>query len=625
MSENDAKRSISVVMPVYNQSGFVTRAIESLLLQTFTDWELIIINDGSTDDLQTVIAPYFTDNRILYFENEVNTGLGVALNFGLKKAQHNLIAYLPADDVYYKDHLQSLFDKLQENPEAVLAFSGIRHHYNRTTTGKLEGFWLQLVQCLHQKTEDRWMEREELVTDDLDRMFWNKLAVKGAFVGTENVSCEWVDHPQQRYKIIQEPIGGINPYKLYYNVKQPLRFHTTMGNFIDEAAYYEPFQQKRADTSFTGLKIVLVGELAYNAERIVALEEQGHKLYGLWMHDPYWYNTVGPLPFGNVQDIPYENWQQTLTEIQPDIIYALLNWQAVPIAHEVLMANTGVPFIWNFKEGPFICLEKGTWPQLMDLYTKSDGQIYTSPEMRDWFLQFLPKTSAETALVLDGDLPKKEWFKDELSPRLSEQDGELHTVVPGRPIGLHPHTVVELAEYKIHVHFYGDFTHGQWKEWIIKTQKLAPGFLHIHPNVTQHNWVKEFSQYDAGWLHFFKSENNGELMRANWDDLNYPARMATLATAGLPMLQRNNSGHIVATQSIIQNLRLGLFFDTAEELSKQLRNKEQMQQLRQNVWQKRLLFSFDTHINELISFFKKVIANKKLEVIDEAASTIFHT
>jgi len=369
----------------------------------------------------------------------------------------------------------------------------------------------------------------------------------------------------------------------------------------------------------------LVGELAYNAERIVAFEEQGHKLYGLWMRDPYWYNNIGPLSFGNVQDIPYKNWQQTLAEIKPDIIYGQLNWQAVPFAHEILAARTGIPFVWNFKEGPFICMEKGTWPQMMDLYTKSDGQVYTSAEMRDWFLQFLPQKSADTALILDGDLPKKEWFKTEVSPLLSGQDGELHTVVPGRPIGLHPHTVVELAEQKIHVHFYGDFTHGQWKEWIIKTQKLAPGFLHIHPNVTQHNWVQEFSQYDAGWLHFFKSDNQGELMRANWDDLNLPARMATLAAAGLPMLQRDNKGHTVATQSIVQNLGLGLFFNDAAELAAQLRDPEKMKQLRQTVWEKRVLFSFDWHVEELIAFFKKAIARKKLELIDEPASTIFHT
>ncbi len=625
MSKSDPKRSVSVLMPVYNQANFVSRAIESLLLQSHNNWELIIINDGSTDPLQKTIATYLSDHRVSYFANDENTGLGAALNLGLEKAQNPLIAYLPADDVYYKDHLQLLVEKLDENPEAILAFSGIRHHYNRTVSGKLEGFWLQLVQCLHQKTEDRWMERDELVTDDLGRMFWEKLAVKGAFAETGKVSCEWVDHPQQRYKIIREPVGGINPYKLYYGVEQPLRYHTTVGNYIDEISYYEPFRQKRSNASFTGLKIVLVGELAYNAERIVAFEEQGHKLYGLWMRDPYWYNNIGPLSFGNVQDIPYKNWQQTLAEIKPDIIYGQLNWQAVPFAHEILAARTGIPFVWNFKEGPFICMEKGTWPQMMDLYTKSDGQVYTSAEMRDWFLQFLPQKSADTALILDGDLPKKEWFKTEVSPLLSGQDGELHTVVPGRPIGLHPHTVVELAEQKIHVHFYGDFTHGQWKEWIIKTQKLAPGFLHIHPNVTQHNWVQEFSQYDAGWLHFFKSDNQGELMRANWDDLNLPARMATLAAAGLPMLQRDNKGHTVATQSIVQNLGLGLFFNDAAELAAQLRDPKKMKQLRQTVWEKRVLFSFDWHVEELIAFFKKAIARKKLELIDETASTIFHT
>src|SRR5690606_28295557 len=167
----------------------------------------------------------------------------------------------------------------------------------------------------------------------------------------------------------------------------------------------------------------------------------------------------------------------------------------------------------------FICLEKGTWKQLIDLYTLSDGQIYCSPEMRSWFLQFV-RGNADTTLVLDGDLPKKEWFKTETSPKLSKKDGEIHTVVPGRPIGLHPHTVAELGKEKIHLHFYGDFTHGQWRQWIEKTQAMAPGYLHIHPNCSQESWVKEFSQYDAGWLHFFQSRNRGELLRAGGDELN---------------------------------------------------------------------------------------------------------
>ena len=612
MTENDLKPYISILMPVYNQTGFINRAIQSLLIQSYQNWELIIINDGSADDLESVISGYVDHPQISFIRNKQNRGLGAALNQGLQKAQHQLIAYLPADDVFYNDHLQSLVDKLNETPENILAFSGIRHHYNRYADGKLEGFWLQLVQCLHKKTNDLWVERAELVTDDLDRMFWDKIALKGAFAATGKISCEWVDHPQQRYKIIREPLGGINPYKLYYGVNQPLRYHTTMGNLIDEIGFYQPFRhQHKPDPQ--GLKIVIVGELAYNAERIVAFEEAGHQLYGLWMRDPYWYNTVGPLPFGNVEDIPYENWQQRIAEIKPDIMYALLNWQAVPFAREIMLADTGIPFVWHFKEGPLICMEHGLWSELIDLHTLSDAQIYSSPEMRDWFRQFLPDKNSMT-MILDGDLPKKEWFTSERTPLLSEKDGELHTVVPGRPIGLHPQNVVDLAEQKIHLHFYGDFTHGQWKEWIVKTQKMAPGFLHIHPNVTQENWVKEFSQYDAGWLHFFESKNHGELMRANWDDLNYPARIATLAMAGLPMLQRDNAGQIVAMQSLVKELGLGLFFADTKELGVQLGNKEKMQQIRENVWERRILFCFDEHVPELISFFRKVMAAKNATV-----------
>ncbi|WP_207532495.1 glycosyltransferase family 2 protein [Desertivirga arenae] len=617
MKENNG---ISVIMPVYNQASFILRAIESLRSQEFSNWELLLINDGSSDHLEDLISPYLADQRIRYFVNPVNKGLGFCLNKGLENARQEFIAYLPADDLYYKNHLQSLYDKLVENPDATMVFSGMRHHYNRSCPQKLENFWFQLVQVLHRKTADKWIERDELVTDNLDRMFWNTLLQRGLAVPTNEVSCEWVDHPQQRHKILQEPIGGINPYKLHYKVKQPLRYHTTVGNFIDEVSYFERFRNRR-DTphSEDGLKILIVGELAYNSERILALEEQGHKLYGLWMKDPYWYNSVGPLPFGHVEDIPYENWQKRIEEIQPDIIYALLNWQAVPVAHEVLINNPGIPFVWHFKEGPFICLEKGTWNELIDLYSKSDGQIYSSPEMRDWFAQFLPP-EADNDFILDGDLPKKEWFKTELSPRLSEIDGEIHTVVPGRPIGLHPHTVAELAEHKIHLHFYGDFTHGQWKQWIEKTHLMAPGYLHTHSNVTQENWVKEFSQYDAGWLHFFQSENNGELMRANWDDLNYPARMATLAVAGLPMLQRDNTGHIVATQTLVKQEGLGVFFNTMNDLAEQLKDKETLDQIRKNVWEKRFSFSFDQHTSDLIAFFREVIAARKAREITSKAS-----
>ncbi len=600
-------------MPAFDQAHFILRALDSLCAQTMPDWELVIVDDGSPDNTRAVVAPYLSDPRIRYCRLDTNRGMGYALNQGLERSSAPLVAYLPSDDVMYADHLAGLLECLESNPDAVLAHSGVRHHYNRSAAAQIDGYSLQLVQVMHRRISEKWVEREELVTDDLERMYWGKLRGQGEFIGTGKVSCEWVDHPMQRHKVVREPVGGINPYRVRYDVRHPLRFHTSVGNRIDEVGRYRRFRE-RPDTPMAedGLKILLVGELAYNAERVLALEERGHKLYGLWMPDPYWYNTVGPLPFGHVEDLPRNGWREAVRKVKPDVIYTLLNWQAVPFAHQVLMENPGVPFVWHFKEGPFICLEKGTWPELIDLYTRSDGQIYSSPEMRDWFATVVPGIAERPlSLVLDGDLPKKDWFQSDRTPRLSEMDGEPHTVVPGRPIGLHPHTVAELAAQGVHLHFYGDFTHGQWLAWIEKAMGLAPNHLHLHANVDQEDWVSEFSRYDAGWLHFFRSENEGELRRANWDDLNYPARIATLAATGLPMLQGENEGAIVATQTLVRDLDIGLFFSDMEELGVQLRDEERMARLRENVWRERGRFTFDHHADDLVAFFWRVVEQRR--------------
>ncbi len=597
-----------MLIPTFEQAEFIGRTIESLFAQELQDWECIIVDDGSRDRTMEAVARYLGDPRFHYRRLASNRGLGSALNAALERAAGRLIAYLPSDDVIYPEHLASLAACLEQNPGASFAFSGVRHHYNRFAAGQIPGYPLQLVQVMHRAGPERWAPREEFESDDLERLFWGKLRAGGEPAGTGLVSCEWVDHPGQRHKLIREPEGGINPYRQRYRVTQPLRFHASTGNRIDEVQQYRRFRERPpAAPGVDGLKILLVGELAYNAERVLALEERGHKLYGLWMPQPYWYNTVGPLPFGHVEEVPSANWREELRRIRPDVIYALLNWQAVPWAHEVLTGNPGIPFVWHFKEGPFICMEKGTWEKLVKLYARADGRIFSTAEMRDWFATVAPEC-AGGALVLDGDLPKQEWFSGDRTPLLSDADGEVHTVVPGRPIGLHPRDVAALGAHGIHLHFYGDFTHGQWRQWIEKTVALAPRHLHLHANVDAAGWVSEFSRYDAGWLHFFKSENGGDLRAANWDDLNCPARMATLAAAGLPALQRDNSGSVVATQTLARRLAAGLFFEDMEQLAGMIRDRARIVQLRENMWRRRAEFTFDHHAGALVDFFRATIA-----------------
>jgi hypothetical protein len=174
---------------------------------------------------------------------------------------------------------------------------------------------------------------------------------------------------------------------------------------------------------------------------------------------------------------------------------------------------------------------------------------------------------------------------------------------------LHPETVAELGAEGVHLHFYGDFTHGQWKAWIDRTRGLAPRHLHLHANVDQNRWVSEFSQYDAGWLHGFTSHNRGDIRRADWDDLNYPARIATLAAAGLPMIQKNNAGARVAIQTLGRERDLSVFYSSIPDLASQLRETDRIDRIRDSVWRQRAQFTFDAHVDKLIAFFRTVIAS----------------
>ena len=91
--------TITVLMPAYNAGNYIGEAIASVLAQTFTDFELLIINDGSTDQT-TAIIRQFNDPRIVII-NQENTGVAAALNTGLQHARAGYIARFDADDVCY--------------------------------------------------------------------------------------------------------------------------------------------------------------------------------------------------------------------------------------------------------------------------------------------------------------------------------------------------------------------------------------------------------------------------------------------------------------------------------------------------------------------------------------------
>ena len=616
-SKSKMNTGFTVIMPTYNQCSFIRRAVSSLFRQTFKEWELIIINDGCTDETEEFLKDYLTCPSIRYLKNTCNSGLGYSLNIGLDHATFEHIAYLPSDDFFYEYHLQSLFEQFEKHPDTVLAVNGIKYDNSDSmyptaycqSNYAVPDHCLQLVQCAHRLTDERWVERRELVTDDLFTMFWNKLVVKGLFSFTGSVACHWTSHPEQRHKKICEKLGGsVHAYRSYYGVREPLKIKVSPYKLMDENKQYEMFNQKIGHKK--KMKVLLVGELAYNAERIIALETFGCELYGLWIQNPNNYTTVGPLPFGNVVDVPFENRISVIHQIKPDIIYAQLNSIVVPLAYEVLQHKGDIPMVWHFKEGPFVCMKRNLWKKLTDLYYCCEGKIYINPEIKLWYETFIPYNDG-LSCILDGDLPPKAYFNDHFSPKLSAVDGEFHTVTPGRVVGIYPDTMRQLADNNIHVHLYTDTIQNRRDEFIRVMKAAAPLHFHLHPFCEPKNWVEEFSRYDAGWLHSFESDNCGDLTRATWDDLNMPARMNTLAAAGLPMIQYDNTGHIVATQEYLKKINAGLFYKEAQGLREQLADRQLMDTLNRNMLKNRFLFCFNEYVPALIDFFKLVIDKTK--------------
>jgi len=116
--------SVTVLLSVYNGEQTLSRCIESVLSQSFTDFEFVIINDGSTDNTESIILS-FSDTRIKYlFKN--NSGLAASLNHGLKHSLGRYIARIDADDVCHRDRLELQYNFMINNNDFVVCGSAAK-------------------------------------------------------------------------------------------------------------------------------------------------------------------------------------------------------------------------------------------------------------------------------------------------------------------------------------------------------------------------------------------------------------------------------------------------------------------------------------------------------------------
>ena len=209
-------------MTSFNYEKFITQAIESVINQTVSDWELIIIDDGSKDNSLNIIKNYAQqDERIKLFthENNENRGLCASVRLGLEKAENDWVAFLESDDFWAKNYLEEKTAFIENHPETVLVYNDIECFGYETRVSNTKPYFEKIHKIWeNSETQDMFnyfgtnnyiptfscvmCKKETLLTCDLnpqckpllDYWIWWQMAEKGDFGFVKQKLTHWRMH-----------------------------------------------------------------------------------------------------------------------------------------------------------------------------------------------------------------------------------------------------------------------------------------------------------------------------------------------------------------------------------------------------------------------------------------------
>lgn len=190
----------SIILPTYNRAHLINKAINSVLSQTYTNWELIVVDDGSTDNTKEVVSNY-KDERIKYIYQE-NAERSAARNNGINHAQGDWICFLDSDDEYLDDHLEQLEKEIKKQKFSVglyltghfIASNGLlkKHPLLNTKNNILKEIWQKFILmnavCVHQSIlqKEKFNSRFRIWEDT---HLWMRIAAFYPIYQLQNYTC----------------------------------------------------------------------------------------------------------------------------------------------------------------------------------------------------------------------------------------------------------------------------------------------------------------------------------------------------------------------------------------------------------------------------------------------------
>lgn len=209
------RKKVSVVIPAYNAASYLKEAIESALAQTYRDYEIIVVDDGSTDETPA-IAQGFGD--ALRYVRQANGGLSSARNTAIRNSCAEIIALLDADDVWEPDYLEIMVSFLEQHPEAGAAYCGFQYinatseavgrpssrvvpHHRFHEVLLYQGNWLVPSAVLfRRKVAERVQLFDEAIGPVADTDLWIRMSAIAPFVGLPNVLVKYRCHSHNMSK-----------------------------------------------------------------------------------------------------------------------------------------------------------------------------------------------------------------------------------------------------------------------------------------------------------------------------------------------------------------------------------------------------------------------------------------
>lgn len=223
-----ARPRVSVIIPTYNCREYISEAIESVFQQTFTDYEIIVVDDGSTDGTESKVAEYL--DRVILLRQE-NRGPAVARNRGIRAARGELIAFLDGDDIWYPDKLAAQVEFMDSHPEVALVYAdcttfdkqGVKTvGYDRTHREVYSGwvfdqlFVKNFIACITVMLRKKCLDEVGLFPENFDKAtsedwhLWLRIA-KDHRVG-------YIDRPMVKYRWKQNSLTGDYTYAYPYRL-----------------------------------------------------------------------------------------------------------------------------------------------------------------------------------------------------------------------------------------------------------------------------------------------------------------------------------------------------------------------------------------------------------------------